>query len=304
LSPHALVGIHSVHGPIAQSGSHSSAYGADLDTNTRLHAAAIRRYVTYGIIAALILGMAVFQFITARQQEFDGVRINLAGRQRMLSQKILSGILLYDDGRETRSAVEKNIAVFDSALRALIDGGTAPLDLAGDTVRTLRPIDNTSIRTQMLRVMETWRPFRDRCEEFIERRDRAALQYLIANNFALLDQIDRTAYLLQVESERKNSIITGVLAAEIALIFLLFGLILSRYILRLRNVEAHIRDLEKLLPICSACKKIRIDDAHPENMRSWISIEKYLHESKINLTHGICPECAARLYPDLSPYKK
>ena len=58
---------------------------------------------------------------------------------------------------------------------------------------------------------------------------------------------------------------------------------------------AHIDVLHGLLPICCGCKKIR-DDAG-----SWRAIEEYLTKhSGATFSHGICPECFVRLYPDLS----
>jgi|LAHU01.1.fsa_nt_gb hypothetical protein len=56
-----------------------------------------------------------------------------------------------------------------------------------------------------------------------------------------------------------------------------------------------IRLLSGLLPICSSCKRIRDDDG------SWRQIEEYLGaHSEATFTHGICPECAHKLYPRCS----
>lgn len=57
----------------------------------------------------------------------------------------------------------------------------------------------------------------------------------------------------------------------------------------LRNVQM----LSGLLPICASCKRIR-DDAG-----NWERLETYLRtRSGATFSHGICPECAARLYPE------
>ncbi|MEZ4386093.1 MAG: hypothetical protein R3D98_00665 [Candidatus Krumholzibacteriia bacterium] len=51
--------------------------------------------------------------------------------------------------------------------------------------------------------------------------------------------------------------------------------------------------LRGLLPICAACKKIR-DEAD-----AWVDLEAYIHDrSEARFSHGICPECAGRLYGD------
>lgn len=52
--------------------------------------------------------------------------------------------------------------------------------------------------------------------------------------------------------------------------------------------------LSGLLPICASCKKVRDDQGY------WNQIETYIRKhSRASFTHGICPECARKLYPDL-----
>jgi hypothetical protein len=58
---------------------------------------------------------------------------------------------------------------------------------------------------------------------------------------------------------------------------------------------ANVRKLSGLLPICSACKKIRDDKGY------WNQIESYITtHSEADFTHGICPDCVRRLYPELA----
>jgi hypothetical protein len=57
---------------------------------------------------------------------------------------------------------------------------------------------------------------------------------------------------------------------------------------------ARINTLHGLLPICCSCKKIRQDDGY------WSQIEEYLQaHSDATFSHGICPECAQKLYPEV-----
>lgn len=51
------------------------------------------------------------------------------------------------------------------------------------------------------------------------------------------------------------------------------------------------RVLKGLLPICSSCKKIRDDQG------CWQRLEQYIqNHSEAEFSHGICPECAGKLY--------
>ena len=53
----------------------------------------------------------------------------------------------------------------------------------------------------------------------------------------------------------------------------------------------NVKTLHGLIPICSACKNIRDDKGF------WIRVETYIqHNSDADFTHGICPDCAMRLY--------
>jgi len=61
----------------------------------------------------------------------------------------------------------------------------------------------------------------------------------------------------------------------------------------LREALAKVKTLSGLLPICASCKKIRDDSGY------WNRIEDYIcKHSEAEFTHGLCPECAKRLYPE------
>jgi PleD family two-component response regulator len=58
-----------------------------------------------------------------------------------------------------------------------------------------------------------------------------------------------------------------------------------------------IKTLRGILPICSHCKKIRDDT------ESWQQLEEYIStHSEAKFSHGICPDCAKKHYPDLKLY--
>lgn len=70
-------------------------------------------------------------------------------------------------------------------------------------------------------------------------------------------------------------------------------------IARLQKALHEVKTLSGLLPICASCKRIREDEND-----SWQEIEDYIaSHSEADFTHGICPECAQRLYPELHQIK-
>ena len=79
--------------------------------------------------------------------------------------------------------------------------------------------------------------------------------------------------------------------------FVVFGLFLL-YVRNLHNAMEKIKSLESILPICSNCKKIRKPGSDPSQQGSWQEIEPYITENTSSrLSHGVCPECFATLYP-------
>jgi hypothetical protein len=65
-----------------------------------------------------------------------------------------------------------------------------------------------------------------------------------------------------------------------------------RSAMQLQQVFEQIRKFGGFLPICASCKKIRDDDGR------WQQLEaEVLQQAQAEFSHGICPECAQRLYP-------
>jgi hypothetical protein len=71
---------------------------------------------------------------------------------------------------------------------------------------------------------------------------------------------------------------------------------LKQTIIRLQNALNEVQLLKGLLPICANCKKIRDEREH------WQVLEVYLQaHSEAKFTHGLCPDCMRKLYPEYYP---
>jgi len=69
----------------------------------------------------------------------------------------------------------------------------------------------------------------------------------------------------------------------------------EKVILQLQDALAKVKTLSGLLPICACCKKVRDDKGY------WTQIEAYIRDrSEAEFSHGICPECFRKLYPDFA----
>lgn len=66
----------------------------------------------------------------------------------------------------------------------------------------------------------------------------------------------------------------------------------KKLLTQLENSLKEIKVLQGLLPICMHCKKIRDDQG------VWTQMEAYISShSEAEFSHGLCSECAAKLYP-------
>ncbi len=69
----------------------------------------------------------------------------------------------------------------------------------------------------------------------------------------------------------------------------------ERLILELQDALGRVRSLSGLLPMCASCRKIR------DRQGEWHNLEAYIRShSDADFSHGICPDCRRRLYPEHS----
>lgn len=69
---------------------------------------------------------------------------------------------------------------------------------------------------------------------------------------------------------------------------------LQNKISELKGATDKIQTMEGLLPMCSFCHRIRIDD------EKWVKIDTYVEtHSKADISHGVCPECMQKYYPEI-----
>lgn len=62
---------------------------------------------------------------------------------------------------------------------------------------------------------------------------------------------------------------------------------------KLQKLLDEVDTLRGILPICANCKKIRDDDGY------WRQVETYFSKhSDLRFSHGCCPNCAKKLYPE------
>ena len=68
---------------------------------------------------------------------------------------------------------------------------------------------------------------------------------------------------------------------------------------QLEDALANLKVLSGFIPICASCKKIRNDSGY------WQQLEVYMRDhSDAQFSHGVCPECMVKLYPEYADGKE
>jgi hypothetical protein len=85
-------------------------------------------------------------------------------------------------------------------------------------------------------------------------------------------------------------------AGALAILFFL-GLRIMKLAGSLEESQRQVRTLEGILPMCASCKKIRKEGAKATDPGAWVAVDSYIAgHSGAQFSHGICPECAKKLY--------
>ncbi|MBX2811062.1 MAG: type IV pili methyl-accepting chemotaxis transducer N-terminal domain-containing protein [Myxococcales bacterium] len=155
------------------------------------------RLLLYVQVVVFVLLLAVALIATlelARADGGDGLYINIAGRQRMLSQKLMFEALALakDPSEERKDALEFTMALFATSHRSLHIGGQTPLELNGDNPVFVRGASDSSLIGLLGQVEAYWKPMRKGLSLLIEasQRREEALQVLLDKNPKLFQHID------------------------------------------------------------------------------------------------------------------
>ncbi|MCK5679187.1 methyl-accepting chemotaxis protein [bacterium] len=205
-----------------------------------------------GGMMSIIVLMFVLTLLATNAQKSDGLVINLAGRQRMLTQKMTKETLslyskrkLYagsDLGPETAS-LKNTMAVFDKTLNALIHSGDAPLGLdLASTKFSHCPSAAEPALTQLMKVEKIKGEFFSHLELIIagSAGEEASLGWIKGNNIDFLKTMNSAVGMMQVQSEARISslLVTQAICAGVgALVFILTLVTITSIIKRMQLIR-------------------------------------------------------------------
>jgi two-component system nitrate/nitrite sensor histidine kinase NarX len=194
----------------------------------------------------LVMGSVIATSVTVRAQAADALIINLAGRQRMLTQAMSRAALgiAVERAFDYRGELHRSADLFDRTLAALLDGGEVPY---GNETVVLPATRDQTIRAQLESVNELWAQLRDALQVVQTSEPQGA-----ASEEALLDVESLSPILLQ-EMDRAVRLYEGAAQARvdrlrrIQISFFVSALCLmgAGYLLTQRTVVIPLADLEK-----------------------------------------------------------
>jgi two-component system nitrate/nitrite sensor histidine kinase NarX len=135
----------------------------------------------------LVASSATATILTVRAQADDARVINLAGRQRTLTQKITWLALVEPDNPDLAASIR----LFEETLHALRDGGTV-LDAAGQPV-TIPPAPDAALRSQLDVVAQDWATFRSHLQPVDAQALQAQSPHILAHFDGVVDQFEERA---------------------------------------------------------------------------------------------------------------
>jgi len=162
-------------------------------------------------LSVIILSMFLVTWYTTSTQKADGLVINLAGRQRMLSQKMSKELFAFAVTIDTKakgklfSGTNNTIKVFDVTLSALTDSGKAPLSFDLEGEYAVCPKASEPAFSQLGKVKTMWQDFSSHMVKALsEDKDAArSVAFIKDNNLSLLKEMNKAVVMLQKISEKK-----------------------------------------------------------------------------------------------------
>ena len=143
--------------------------------------------------------------------------INVAGRQRMLSQRIAKEAMLVAAGVEQRAALEKTISLFEKSHKQIVDG---------DPDVGMNALSNAETLTQMKHVDSLWKAYKALILKHIEEDSPATLQQLQKQSPVVLKQMNKAVMMMTAEANSTTQ--TQLLISFVCILMILVFVVLGR----------------------------------------------------------------------------
>ncbi|WP_457572029.1 methyl-accepting chemotaxis protein [Desulfovulcanus sp.] len=170
------------------------------------------------IIFSISVAMVIATFIVTLKQKNECLVINLAARQRMLTQKMSKEAMTFlyrakITGQMDQSLIttlKKTEKLFDLTLNSLIESGPAPITLNPDGEKKILPKAQGTVVDQLKQVKKLWLSFKRNVEKVIAEQDPEAIEFVMRNNISLLKQMNKAVEMMQALAEKRVTLLRAI----------------------------------------------------------------------------------------------
>lgn len=219
------------------------------------------RGVVFSIALFILLDASVLllNFYISFQIADDAVAVNNAGRQRMLSQRMVKNIYDIQHARENpheleRAAdeLEKTTKLFDQTLTAFSQGGY--IQGADQKQVQIHPVNSPIGRSALTKSEQLWAPFKQSIDTLLatikqhqpmDKPLQNAIQTAQLSNLELLTLMNQLTVDLETTATAKATRLRWIQTAGITLAIINFIIILVHFIGQLRRNDKHLEAARK-----------------------------------------------------------
>ena len=198
-------------------------------------------------IAALLFGVIflsiiITNYVLAQSLAADSRITNIAGRQRMLTQRVAKSIeaidiaLLHEDtseGADSQVELKDSYELFSKTLSSFRDGGKT-IDAKGESI-DLDPVEDRELHDIVVKASKIWEEIApgilyvatDELASLDLARVEKATKVVAQNNIELLNLMNSLTVGLEAKSRSKFLTLEGVLAVALLLVILTFAYIIK-----------------------------------------------------------------------------
>lgn len=176
-------------------------------------------------------------FITAISLYFsmgaDATSINVAGRQRMLSQRVAKEAMMVAQKVESLATVEKTINLFEKSHESLVNG---------DLKNNIKPVNNAEVIKQLAKVKSLWSDYKNDILIYIENGQ--GLDRIHSSSPVVLKEMNKAVVMMakiadaNVKQQQNISFSMTAIVLFLVIMGRMFGMALLMH--KLNNLKKHL----------------------------------------------------------------
>ncbi|PUA27706.1 MAG: hypothetical protein B0W54_14270 [Cellvibrio sp. 79] len=207
--------------------------------------------ISVALFLLLDASVLIFNFYVSYEIADDAVGVNLAGRQRMLSQRMAKTLLILDASKDDPVAFKKAFdelqlskGLFDETLNGFINGGQ--VRGAGKDMAQLEPVTNRLGKDSLQNTLQLWLPYKKSIDIFSESIARGedysnplavAVALARTHNLTMLSAMNDLTVSLEQVAASKAIRLRGIQTLGICLAIINFLFIMFHFVRQLRDSD-------------------------------------------------------------------